>query len=266
MQLPVPNELTCPSPSWALPGGWSVRGIGILLVSTWLIAFGMALVSMNLRAVWNSLCNRLHGVANGIRCFGAGVQADTMDVAKAALFLLCEVLLVASRRVLVGKTALRKTALRLRPYTSAAVQDIDSDAVLTPQRRSLRAIQMLQSGGARKMRTTRLACIRRRGLRVLFNPVGKGDCFLRPSPFMWPRSSRSGDCPAKLFEPWSRNMPSFYFARRNRWRMDFPFTTCCASSAWKRMSLSKDSLSVGHAGATRLTSWWQLTSGKSVCK
>eukprot|EP00971_Amphidinium_carterae_P205781 4083786-Amphidinium_carterae.1 len=165
-QAPASNELTCSSSSWALPGGWSVRNVGLLLVATWLIAFGMALISMNLRTVWHSLCNRLRSIAHCIRCFGAGVQADTMDICRATLFLACEIMLVISRRAPIGKVTLRRTALRLRPYASAAVRDIDSDAVLTPQRRSLRAIQLEQGGCTRRMGRVRLACARHRTLRI----------------------------------------------------------------------------------------------------
>eukprot|EP00971_Amphidinium_carterae_P083812 1658761-Amphidinium_carterae.1 len=117
------SSLSCPALAVSLPLGMSYSVAGFGLVVSWLAAFGVAMFFLNFQAVCLAAGGCFRMVARLAGAFGTGIRADFIDVFRAGLFLVCEVLLVASRRTPIGKTKLRRAALRWRPYVAAAVAD-----------------------------------------------------------------------------------------------------------------------------------------------
>eukprot|EP00971_Amphidinium_carterae_P228365 4529471-Amphidinium_carterae.1 len=128
------------------------------------------------------------------------IAVDLQDIARAMLFMCCEVLFVLARRLPAGRTSTRKLAMRLRPYAAAPLRPVpggigvEVDEAYTPVvRRSLADIQVeyrMIAGGksiiykhrtllARWLAGRRHRARGKASWKTTYNPrssVAKGDC------------------------------------------------------------------------------------------
>eukprot|EP00971_Amphidinium_carterae_P118727 2352238-Amphidinium_carterae.1 len=175
----------------------------------WLVVFLAVLLALNYTVIGilipvqrlMAYCFQYGMCALGwCQTFRRAIAVDLRDIARAMLFMCCEVLFVLARRLPVGRASVRKLAMKMRPYAAAPLRQVhggigtEVDEAYTPLvRRSLADIQVeyrMIAGGRSityKHRTILAGWLagrrhRARGRaswKTTYNPrssVAKGDC------------------------------------------------------------------------------------------
>eukprot|EP00971_Amphidinium_carterae_P187181 3715180-Amphidinium_carterae.1 len=175
---------------------WTLVFLAVLCALNY-TAMGIFLPVQWLLVYCSQCCRCALGCCGNLR---HAIAIDMRDIARAMLFMCCEVLFVLARRLLVGRASARKLAMRLRPYAAAPLRQVQGgigvevDEAYTPiVRRSLADIQVeyrMIAGGRSityKHRTLLAGWLagrrhRARGRaswKTTYNPrssVAKGDC------------------------------------------------------------------------------------------
>eukprot|EP00971_Amphidinium_carterae_P277891 5515955-Amphidinium_carterae.1 len=196
LQHHIPEDCVCYLDNLMSRGHW----IGL----AWVLTFVAFILKQNVDLVKVAAHGFLRVVgggirlsARGVRCILGGAREDGATVWRASLFFLCELILIAARRLPCCRGRLRKAALRMRPHSAASIttgSPVGARGALdngerTPNRRSLAQVHadMAASSetaakqefvlGARKMRSTRLKAPRHPNWRTTYNPQGgHGSC------------------------------------------------------------------------------------------
>eukprot|EP00971_Amphidinium_carterae_P127322 2523043-Amphidinium_carterae.1 len=139
--------------------------------------------------VFQSVGNFVSYWIDGVRILWQGLCADFNDVQRACLFVASVLCMILSRRLPIGRHRLRRLALRLRPYVVATLDDgtplTSTPSSVRSTRQTLRQIQAAQ-GGCRKVGRVRLMAARKSKHRIIYNPIGKGDCLFASLAFLVP--------------------------------------------------------------------------------
>eukprot|EP00971_Amphidinium_carterae_P090528 1792332-Amphidinium_carterae.1 len=175
---------------------WLVVFLAVLLVLNYTV-IGLLLPVQRVMAYCFHCGMWVYGWCQSLR---RAIAGDIRDIARAMLFMCCEVLFVLARRLPVGRASVRKLAMKMRPYAAAPLRQVhggigaEVDEAYTPLvRRSLADIQVeyrMIAGGRsitykhRTILASWLAGRRHRACsraswKTTYNPrssVAKGDC------------------------------------------------------------------------------------------
>eukprot|EP00971_Amphidinium_carterae_P171555 3401089-Amphidinium_carterae.1 len=124
--------------------------VRLSLVALWLTGFLAVMVALNSGCALTWAFQKSAAVFALCRLVWLGLSNDLKDIYRAVIFMICEFMFVAARRIPFCRIRIRRAALRMRPYASAKVSpnsdfaDSDpEDGWGTPRvRRSLAGIHL----------------------------------------------------------------------------------------------------------------------------